>query len=1200
MANRLIIFIHGLGGSAIGTWAQFPTLLRNDPEISALYGEIEAFQYATSAIGASLPLSQIAHELSLFVETKSRERALDEIVFITHSQGGLLARRYLCDKLLCKADSNLNLPVFRLLTFATPHWGAYSNIVGNWMPGSRAQTKDLAFDAEAIISMNRDWTLVQAEERISVLRVVAFDDAVVPKFSALGASFEHNHRIVNGFGHTAIVKVNDTSHPSFAIAKNFLLTPTFHQPAVINMDNTPPVLSSGWDGNEEAFGNNRFIYSTRYVEFSGRQKEKDQLMAFLLKPTDANIAWMWLKGEGGTGKSRLALELCLSCQFDWHAGFLNSDADAPDWARWQPQMPTLIVVDYATKDLDKLGRMLRGLCNRGSHNRLRRSVRLLLIDRRQQEDRLETAIGHGRETIGINSCRHQDIELGTIDDPWLILKNFLERVGAPVPKKEDALRGLNRVDPGQRPLFAMLFADLLSQKVELDAITRESLLANVLSRERSKYWKPAAREHGVVLAKVERALAFATIVNGLSLSKVQEPVEPWDVDIAAPVLKVMAGYDYESDTISPLAPDLIGECFAIETLKTWNHQKLRAALTLAWNAWPADAFGFFDRVCQDFPSDPILEHAFMVVGLDRNGRSALSQWVANLIARTGADFPTRAQSATAAVAELAEEFQGEPVLRRMQAKALFLLIATEKPFNSETAMSRLREIDLIAEDFLQKHQILTWKAKAITHLVSEICSSDVVTALQLLSELRTLVVNYPQERSLRVDLAGTIFNLITQLSVENSTIAQSLLVELKELAQSYEEESELSVLYARSLSNAIATADLKIAEELLFEMRLLSDASSSAPKIRQAYASSISNFLMKLDATNQGKEGQLLVELGKLAIELRDLPDVRLLFVTAVANFFSDMTGVDSSTTGTLLEKIGELAENFEMESEIQIQFARATANYITEIKNVDLGRARQLLCVFSNWAHVFSNHLEIQRQLAKASFNLMSELRKVDSGAAKIIVEELESLSARFPEEAGVRLFYAKSICNIIASLGNDSPAVTELLLNRLRSVALAFPEETEIREAFAMTITSVIGLVGSSSLPFSRALLTELKALADQYFSEPKVRLEQAKATFNLVTHCGQSELAMAHELLSELRTLVSTYPAELKIRYIHALAINNLVLAIGENNTVEGWPLVEELLVLAEEYAEEFEAEIPQVMSIVRIAKEFIIQQAMNVTD
>ena len=614
MTQRMVIFIHGLGGDRVKTWVNFPELLQADLDVQVQFRHVESFGYDTSLIAQSQPLSTIARSLVLFIEDKVQQLQLDEIAFICHSQGGLLARRYLCDVFARGRRPDAPHVSYRLLTFATPHWGAYSEKAGRLVPDGRAQLKGLAYDSAELLAVNRDWDQTEAGDRLKVCYVVAANDKLVTLSSAIGASFENDYLVVPGYDHSSIVEVTDANHHSFSIAKRFLLAPTSHQPALVNPDKTPPVLTVHAPVAPNVQGASRFVYSSRYIPLLARDGEKAQLWAFLHAPTQSNMAWMQVNGQGGVGKSRLALELCLAWQADWIAGFLNQDADQPDWARWQPQLPTLLVVDYATSDPVRLGRLLRGLCFRGTERRLRRPVRLLLLDRLERSEQLSEAIGPvtSPSTLSISACRQADLELKTIATPWLIIESFMNRANHALPDRTQVLEKLVKIDLAQRPLFAMLLADALTQNVPLATLTRESLMTHVLERERDRFWRPAAQAASVTLPKAERLLAFATMVNGLSLTQVLAPLEGWDTDTYAPVFRSMAGYSSQSDQIAPLEPDLLGECFVLQQFAQMSEQKVADLLALAWNQWPQQSFKFFDRFVQDFPTDRLIDTALDV------------------------------------------------------------------------------------------------------------------------------------------------------------------------------------------------------------------------------------------------------------------------------------------------------------------------------------------------------------------------------------------------------------------------------------------------------------------------------------------------------------------------------------------------------------------------------------------------------------
>ena len=937
MTNRLLVFIHGLGGDAVSTWAKFPALLAQDADLAALHWHIASFQYDTGTVAATRPLADIAFELANFIDTKTRELQVDEIAFIAHSQGGLLARRYLCNVL--KDPPVAPTPIFRLLTFATPHWGAYSEAVGKRLPESMVQQRELAFDSAAILAVNSDWAQTDAEDRIKVQRVIAGEDAIVPRFSALGADFHNDYRVVPKYGHVDVVKVNDATHPSLPIAKAFLLDAASHQPALANPDKTPPVLRIPLNEDEDIQGNSRFIYASRYIPFLERDSEKQQVMAFLLAPAKKNIAWMWVKGQGGVGKSRLALELCLAAQADWHAGFLNRDADAPDWARWQPQLPTLLVIDYATADIDKLGSLLRGLCNRDAQSGLRRPVRVLLLDRHQQEDRLQQAIGQGAGALGITACRRPDLELQKIDNPWAIIEHFLSLSGKAMPDQAQTLDRLARIDPAQRPLFAMLLADALAQNLDVGAITRESLLQNVIDRERASYWRPAAGEHHLVLEKQERLLAFATVVNGLSLAAVRGPIDSWDPDTAAPVFAVMAGYDGASDTIAPLAPDLLGECFALQKLNGMPKQKALDALALAWNRWPLGTFSFFDRAAQDFPTDELLDATLGVSLPDWNGRNAWSGWVVNLIARTAEHFPERAARAYEALDKLAAAYPGELEIRSRLAKAavnLIAEIAAADPAAAKAVFMRLCELADATPDTAEIRQL---QARAALNLISQLVAAEPETAQAIFTGLCDRAARQPDEPEIRLAQANASLILIHNFAASDPDTAEEIFAGLGRLVAAHPDESTLRLIKANVTVYLTDHFDVNPAaiKAALADIRALSDNADEV-EIRLDEAKAAVVLIDGFAATDPGAAMASFVELCELANAHPDEPKIRLEQAKAAYNLIYDFAASDPAAAKEVFAILSALADAHPGEPDVREVHLNAVVLIVQNFTQSDNG----------------------------------------------------------------------------------------------------------------------------------------------------------------------------------------------------------------------------------------------------------------------
>ncbi|MGW3342693.1 hypothetical protein ACWDA3_05275 [Nonomuraea rubra] len=132
------------------------------------------------------------------------------------------------------------------------------------------------------------------------------------------------------------------------------------------------------------------------VPFLGRSEELGELRAWAAEPGPLSIAV--LSGRGGTGKTRLAGELCEElAEAGWDAGFLPLDAVtgllSGERVMFEALRPTLVVVDRPEPSAPVVGELVRRLAKHGHNAR----VRLLLLAREPGDAewwrRLDTAAG---------------------------------------------------------------------------------------------------------------------------------------------------------------------------------------------------------------------------------------------------------------------------------------------------------------------------------------------------------------------------------------------------------------------------------------------------------------------------------------------------------------------------------------------------------------------------------------------------------------------------------------------------------------------------------------------------------------------------------------------------------------------------------------------------------------------------------------
>ena len=132
----------------------------------------------------------------------------------------------------------------------------------------------------------------------------------------------------------------------------------------------------------------------RAIPLVGREAELASLRAWLASPAPVSVRC--LTGRAGSGKTRLALELCAWAEEQpeparWHAGFataaetpsphLRGLANPADW-RWPAR--SLVVVDYAAAKTRLLRDLLLALVDR--QDDAEGPLRLLLLERHADRD----------------------------------------------------------------------------------------------------------------------------------------------------------------------------------------------------------------------------------------------------------------------------------------------------------------------------------------------------------------------------------------------------------------------------------------------------------------------------------------------------------------------------------------------------------------------------------------------------------------------------------------------------------------------------------------------------------------------------------------------------------------------------------------------------------------------------------------------
>ncbi len=394
----------------------------------------------------------------------------------------------------------------------------------------------------------------------------------------------------------------------------------------------------------------RAHYAARSIPFLGREAELDRLQAFV-RASDPFL-WLQVSGEGGQGKSRLALELMHILRpawstgdmagDDWTAGFLVDEAIEryeDRWDSWQPAGPTVLIADYVVGRGQTLGRVLRILSQRRAE--FRHPVRLLFLERQPwnavgalqltRANRFSRRPGTADWFVALCD-RHDgadpDVAEARFEDGLIHLSGLEGTHLTEIVRRSAALSGydssmlsdteladrLGRIDASGRPLYAFLYGEVLAE-AEGHAWTNLDVLDTVLDKDWKTRWAQADLNEPLpafgdnhpsmvmaVLATMCERLEFAGAIDlppELRTSQSHRYV-------AALMTDTFGQTPHETREVSGLEPDILGERFVLRSLGT-GLMDIDRCLELAWSLDPAAMARFVLKISRDFLSDPITQ-----------------------------------------------------------------------------------------------------------------------------------------------------------------------------------------------------------------------------------------------------------------------------------------------------------------------------------------------------------------------------------------------------------------------------------------------------------------------------------------------------------------------------------------------------------------------------------------------------------------
>jgi tetratricopeptide (TPR) repeat protein len=339
-------------------------------------------------------------------------------------------------------------------------------------------------------------------------------------------------------------------------------------------------------------GATAFLLEPKYgiVPFHGREDELGELERWCAG--DGRLLVRLLCGRGGTGKTRLAAELCRRQQAAGAvAGFLTAHAAERISNLARITAPLLVIIDEAQSNLGPAAVLISELA------RVRRAApaRVLLLARQpgewwptSLEDQLDDPDARFALAAGALPCELTSVEQGPREETFLAAVHaFAGRLGRPPTN----LRVADLSAPVFETIFFVHLAALSLVEGEAHAtgvVVADDLLAFALRRE-ARYWASTARAHDLTDPRsvLEQAVAVATLTTASTLSEAARAltalpdledarqaalrnIARWLRDVyPLPPTPDAADADANNTAVvwfRPLVPDLLGEALVAAAL----------------------------------------------------------------------------------------------------------------------------------------------------------------------------------------------------------------------------------------------------------------------------------------------------------------------------------------------------------------------------------------------------------------------------------------------------------------------------------------------------------------------------------------------------------------------------------------------------------------------------------------------------------
>ena len=470
------------------------------------------------------------------------------------------------------------------------------------------------------------------------------------------------------------LKANETARHAYTIHMQhalFLKQSEFENSVLKDLEylTRPPLL--GLIPQVEKSGMDYFAYPSENTAFVGRNKEIIHLKNFL--NDQEKFRWLLITGEGGSGKSRLAYELCKDA-YDggWEVGFYQYDNDEHySFNKFKIKRNTLIVFDYIGEDnaFQKVSNAIKSINVEVSKIKLiiekdklegteaQRitfpKIRFILLERflldyqlnalndqkirnnfypEEKKTDFSNLLDGGLSAEEEAKGKVKPYKLGRMgdDEKWNLIQQVAgDKVTA--SSKENIIKQIATIDPLKRPLFIFMSAFALRDNNTIEGWDRNKMLDWHVDRMETKLWQKhkwynlnrRSLKNIIWLATMTSYLQFDEKLETLLLAKTKQGYScfgfPKDENLVDELASLfhLVGDRTEYEKYYGIQPDIVAEYFLISYVAHKDGKNYyKDLLQIALENFPNRSVEMLIKIARDFISHPgfikIRDHLFLL------------------------------------------------------------------------------------------------------------------------------------------------------------------------------------------------------------------------------------------------------------------------------------------------------------------------------------------------------------------------------------------------------------------------------------------------------------------------------------------------------------------------------------------------------------------------------------------------------------